>query len=247
MKSIQPTKRLIEIDALRGVAILLMIAFHLMFDLQAFYDLQLSEKAIMFWRIIGMSAALLFFLLFGISSVFAFKKYHHHFWKYSLKRGLVLLFFALCISLFSIFGNMMAPIYFGVLHFLALSALLVPLFIRFVKFNLLFALICVLVGMLLKIIEIKNILLLPLGEYNLQTATADYYPLFPWFAVVLIGVASGNLLQRHKILPIIKSPFAVIQPLLFLGKHSLVIYLVHQPLLMGLLWITNILASVSQA
>ena len=61
----------------------------------------------------------------------------------------------------------------------------------------------------------------------------DYEPIFPWFGVVLIGMGLGEFLYpegvRSFTLPQI--PEIVVRPLAFLGRHSLIIYLVHQPII----------------
>jgi len=64
--------------------------------------------------------------------------------------------------------------------------------------------------------------------------TEDYVPLFPWVGLVLVGVALGHALVQHAgALARIEGPGW----LRFLGRHSLVTYLVHQPILLGLLWL----------
>jgi uncharacterized membrane protein len=66
--------------------------------------------------------------------------------------------------------------------------------------------------------------------------TEDYVPLFPWMGVVFLGLALGHLLARRD--------FASLAPLAgaprwfrALGRHTLLIYMVHQPLLLGALWL----------
>jgi uncharacterized membrane protein len=65
----------------------------------------------------------------------------------------------------------------------------------------------------------------------------DYWPIFPWFGVVLFGVTAGNALygdRSKRAASSIPRPSAV-RPLAFLGRHSLVVYLVHQPVLLAAL------------
>ncbi len=233
-------RRLIEIDALRGVAIMLMIVFHLVYDLGTIFDWHAFDHRDIGWRLLGTVAALLFFVLFGISSVFAAQKYQNAFWRFSIRRSAFILFFALSISLFSILTQAMPPIYFGVLHFLGVSALLAPLFLRFGMFNLAFAVVCVLIAGQISYLDSETILLLPLGNYNLTTATADYYPLFPWFGAVLLGIVCGDLLRKYEPFPVQKRPLRIIRLLALLGRHSLLIYFLHQPLLIGILWLFTI-------
>jgi uncharacterized membrane protein len=69
-----------------------------------------------------------------------------------------------------------------------------------------------------------------------KPVTEDYVPLFPWTGVVLLGIAAGHLLWRHAFAPLAWLARAP-APLRWLGRHSLVVYMVHQPLLLGALWL----------
>ena len=75
-----------------------------------------------------------------------------------------------------------------------------------------------------------------LGFMTTKPVTADYVPLFPWTGVLLIGIAVGHWLLRARFAPLAPLRHAP-AALRWLGRHSLIIYLVHQPLLIGLLWI----------
>jgi uncharacterized membrane protein len=81
------------------------------------------------------------------------------------------------------------------------------------------------------------LLLLPLGIHGASFMTVDYTPLLPWFGVVLLGMGAGEFLYgegvRHFTAP--RLPAFFVPPLSFLGRHSLVIYLVHQPVIILLL------------
>jgi uncharacterized membrane protein len=73
-----------------------------------------------------------------------------------------------------------------------------------------------------------------IGMMTHKPATEDYVPLFPWLGVVLIGVAIGSALPRMQRWLASADRYAP-RWLAWLGRHSLVIYLVHQPLLVGAL------------
>ncbi|RIK33561.1 MAG: hypothetical protein DCC55_34725, partial [Chloroflexi bacterium] len=65
------------------------------------------------------------------------------------------------------------------------------------------------------------------------------FPLIPWFGVVLLGVFLGNTFygQQGRLVPLPDWPAAPPARLLqFLGRHSLTIYLIHQPLLVAILF-----------
>ena len=77
----------------------------------------------------------------------------------------------------------------------------------------------------------------PLGIHPASFWSVDYEPLFPWMGCVLIGMGLGEYLYhdglRQFVVPDI--PGIIVQPLAFLGRHSLLIYLIHQPIIILLL------------
>jgi uncharacterized membrane protein len=73
-----------------------------------------------------------------------------------------------------------------------------------------------------------------------KPATEDYVPVIPWFGVVLIGIFLGNCLQRRPALQFVRTiqlPGSLAAGLALTGRHSLLIYMLHQPIMLGLLWI----------
>ena len=77
--------------------------------------------------------------------------------------------------------------------------------------------------------------LLPLGIHSPEFASYDYFPLVPWFGVFLAGAALGKWAYApgRSLLPL--SPRETF--INFAGRHSLLIYLVHQPVIMGVLYL----------
>lgn len=82
-------------------------------------------------------------------------------------------------------------------------------------------------------------LLVPLGITPTHYPAVDFFPIFPWLGVVLLGVFLGNLLYAGNVrrfpLPSWghRFPFSGLE---FLGRHSLLIYMIHQPILLAILW-----------
>jgi len=231
-----------EIDFLRGIAILMMIIFHFFWDLNYFniykIDLYLGFPLI-FVYLIGT----MFFLLVGISLAISYSRTKNNLTKKQmqlkyLKRGAGIFGLGLLVTLATwIYLGGDGFVVFGVLHCIGLSIILAYLFLRFRYQNLILGIILISAGIILKNFTFDFNWLLWLGFTPSTFYTVDYYPLLPWFGVVLIGIFVGNSLYQNNVRKFSlknHSQFIVIRFTCFLGRHSLIIYLVHQPILIGL-------------
>ena len=134
------------------------------------------------------------------------------------------------------------PIFFGVLHCIGLSIILSIPFLKFRCYNLIIANIIILAGLIIGQFSIENptIIHIAIGlhQTNIYSHTVDYFPLLPWFGGCLFGIALGDFLykgNRRKFnLPDI-SKYKPVTMFSWLGQHSLVIYLLHQPIIAGAL------------
>lgn len=225
------------LDALRGVAVVLMIAFHFCYDLNYFGWAQFALYTDPFWLHSRTFIVTLFVTIAGISLYCANRKgVGQGFWK---REGLLLL----CSTLISVgtgylFGA--SWIFFGVLHFMLVGSLLGVLFINAGVLNLILGIVLIVIG---------NTVTLPLFDqqpwqfFGLMTHkpfTEDYVPLLPWLGVLLVGIGLGAQWVKtpvlHQSLP---QPMG--RPLLWLGRHSLLVYMVHQPLLFSLFgWVQSL-------
>ena len=75
-----------------------------------------------------------------------------------------------------------------------------------------------------------------LGFTTDEAGTEDYVPLVPWAGVVLVGIAAGHG-PRTRASALLAPLAAAPRWLRWLGRHSLAVYMVHQPLLLGALWV----------
>lgn len=223
----QPVRsRIWELDFLRGVAIVLMVLFHLIYDLNEFYDIPIAyDKGIIYYT--GKVAASLFIFIAGISCSLS---------RSNVKRGLLLLVLAFLITITTWIAVPGSNIIFGILHFLGVSVLFYPLFQNIKPYGLIFlGTMIIVTGQYLSEITARNNFLMPVGLTAENFYSADYYPLFPWFGLFLYGVAFGKLKYRSK-----KSLFSIDLSrsfLVLLGRHSLSIYLVHQPIILLILYV----------
>ncbi len=116
---------------------------------------------------------------------------------------------------------------FGIIHMIALSTIIAPLFFRFGKLNILLGAVLILGGIQIHYTDIDYLFWLGLIRYDY--VAFDHYPLVPWFGVVLVGMELGKVVGSWK-------KFVPKNEILsLLGRNSLIIYLIHQPLLIAIL------------
>lgn len=219
--------RYIQLDFIRAIAIVLMVLFHISFDLNNFHFIDINIYRGSFWIYFRISIVTLFLLCVGISLVLANKNGINL--KKNLTRFFTLLIASLlitCVTLF-IFPN--SWIYFGILHFIALASLLGLLFLRFVWINL-FLGVSIISLYLLNIINMHWLYNFVQPFLHLPNYTEDLVIFFPWFGVVLIGIFIGK--KGYYLFPLPANSFT--RDVAFLGKHALLIYMLHQPILFGL-------------
>ncbi len=228
-------KRFWEIDFLRGIAIILMICFHIAYDLKYFELLNFDINSTP-WTIFRISIFSLFFLLVGIS--LSIGKERGKQFKNYFKRGLKVFFWGMIITLVSYIFMRQGFVFFGVLHFIGLSIILAYPFLRFTYLNLLFAVPIIVLGFYLFSISFDFQWLLWIGLKPNGFYTVDYFPLLPYFSIILIGIFLGKKLYPNtmRAFKLKDSPTSVFVKFIdFLGKKSLVIYLIHQPVIIGVL------------
>jgi len=237
-----------ELDALRGIAVLMMVIYHLVFNLAYFYgwDIAVFEGG---WWLFARTTATLFLLVMGMCFMISWdrastlaptfsKKYLKH-----LKRGITIFTGGMLISLATWFVAPDAFVKFGILHLIGVSVLLQPFFQRYNKGNAFLGAAFIAIGMAFKERLVENPFLFPFGLTTSTFASLDYYSLFPWFGVILIGMALGSALyvpqQRFLLKPVTTLPYP--RWLLWTGRRALVLYFLHQPILLLLLALMKVL------
>lgn len=245
--SISPGKprreRIWEIDFLRGLSIILMVGYHILYDLGAMAGLKsflgfstdLSTPA---WMAAQYFFAALFVVLSGISSTLS---------RGNVRRALRLLAVAIVITGVTYAFNSAATIHFGILHCLGVSILLYGLALARAK-----APACAAAGagvlaaglalpFILKSVTIRFDWLLPLGIHAPGYSSFDYFPLFPWLGVFLVGAALGKSVyaQRRSLIRR-RLPTSFIN---YAGRHSLLIYILHQPIILAVLYLLGLVRS----
>ncbi|MCZ7393645.1 MAG: heparan-alpha-glucosaminide N-acetyltransferase [Candidatus Methanoperedens sp.] len=225
-------RRIQTVDLIRGVDIVLMILFNYSVTLSYFRLINMPSN-FLYLFVFPRAIALIFIFISGVAAHISFEKNKENFSKKYLKRGGKLLIFAAFITLFTYIFVPEGTIFFGILHFFSVSSFLVPFFIRYNKLNLIGGLLIILSGFYLQITQFDFSYLFWLGFMPKNFSTFDYFPLIPWLGVLMLGIYSGKYFVRRTTDLKFESRFAA--AFMFLGKNSLTIYLIHQPVLIFLL------------
>lgn len=225
-------QRIWELDALRGIMIWGIVAVHLLFDLDYFLGIDAVKNPALQYCLDR--CGFLFVVLSGVSVTLG---------RRCIRRGLQVFGCGMLIT--AVTGGMyllgMADrfivIYFGVLHLLGVCMLLWPVFRRLPPWALaVLGGLFVAVGVWMRGVRVTVSWLVPLGLTFRGFASSDFFPLFPHLGWFLLGAALGKLLYKNKTsrLPWNCQTGAISGFFQFCGRHSLWIYLIHQPVLYGL-------------
>ena len=232
-----------EIDTLRGVAIIMMVIFHLMWDLVSF---DITPDVVLyagFWKYFQRTTAITFLLLVGISLTVSYRRakaqqpgaalFPKFFW-----RGLRIFGIGMGFTLIA-WATGFGYVHFGILHLIGTAIILAYPLLGYRWLNFILWLILFVLGGAIRYIYLPHNWLDWLGFHTRLYAPLDYFPLIPWFGVVLLGLAIGNTVYRPegRLIPLPDlSAWLPVRLLQWLGKHSLIIYVIHQPLLLAILF-----------
>lgn len=224
MKIVNYNSRSRLIDVIRGFTVILMIFFHFSFDLNNFGFVKFDILHSPFWYLLPRIIVFLFLIAVGMSLTILHSEKIK--WQAFWIRFLKLAFFALIISIVT---KLLFPenwIYFGTLHAIAVISLMSLPFLNFPKISLTVALILFLPS----IIWDYN-----LPWFHLEHQSWDYIAPFPWLGASLLGIFAVHK-KLHLIALPDRSDIAFMD---LLGRHSLFIYLVHQPILFGFVYLLS--------
>lgn len=218
------------LDLWRSLCVVIMVIYHGFYDAALFGRLDMAVFDSWPLRLLRYAVAGSFIVISGAVSRWS---------RQPVRRGLFVLCAACLVGAATALAGM--PVRFGILHLLGVSMLisaalgetlrtarspLMPLLCVFGHFAML---------ALCPRVVTRLTWLWPLGFKYEGFFSADYYPLLPWLPVFLLGVWLGGVVERHADAPALHRRFP--RALTFPGRHSLVIYLAHQPVLYGLCWL----------
>jgi uncharacterized membrane protein len=214
-----------------------MVVFHFCYDLNYFKLAHIPLYSSSFWLNFRLLIVNMFLITAGMSLALAFSKGIN--WQKLKKRILLLGSASLTISIATFFVFPYTWVYFGVIHFVLVASIVGLFFINKPKLALALS-VTIIVGYLFFnfnmhpiFAKIAPILHLPMRH------TEDLVPFIPWFSATLLGIAIVGF-SWHKLLfenRIFNANTKLHKFLSFIGKRALLIYLIHQPLIFGIIYL----------
>lgn len=227
--------RLLWLDALRGLALIAMASYHFSWDLEFFGYLAPATATTGLLRLYARSIASTFLFLAGFSLVLA------HYPKVRLnaflRRFAVVLSAALTISAATWWFTPDGWIFFGILHSIALASLIGLVFLRVpVIITVPVAVAAMALPAFYRSAFFDTPFLWFAGLSEQLPRSNDYVPLFPWIGALLTGIAIARLLVDYDLLKHLSRLPDGPAWLRWGGRHSLTVYLLHQPVLIALVF-----------
>ena len=223
-------QRVEGLDTFRGWAILFMVAYHFTYDLNHFNLISVNMDYALSFLISRYTIMSMFLVSVGVSLALV----HQHGIKWTnIKKRIIQL--GMASTLVTIATYIEFPhswVYFGILHCILVASLIGLLFLPYPKVTLVSA-ILILVTSATNTLSMEALFQFMQPILNLPTYTEDLVPFVPWFAMVLIGIVLVQFKLHQKLfnLSFFSNNSLLNRGLKFMGKHSLLIYLIHQPIL----------------
>lgn len=234
LRAAPPRARIHAMDELRGFAVLCMIFYHAFYSAAFLLNWQWGYTLLTFFEPAEPYFAGLFILISGISSQLSHS---------NLIRGVKLLAVALGVSLVTGFFMPDQIIRFGILHMLSVCMIAfgllqkpfrhVPAVLGVLAFAALFALLYGFQGAFGITTTFHTQFLFPSSVPDGRLYSADYFPLIPWIFLFFCGTFLGRF-AKAGLFPKFLYPSRV-PALSFLGRHALLIYILHQPVIYGVM------------
>ena len=230
--------RIALLDFLRGAALLGMTVFHFAYDLEFFGLEERGYSEQLHWWTLATIVAGSFLFLTGASLYLAHRGGIR--WKPWGRRLVIIALAALAITVVTRFVTPETYIFFGILHMIAIASIAGLAFLRAPWWlAVAFAAAVFTVDALVAIEWLNASALSWLGLGSVAPVASDFRPVFPWLAPALLGVGAAKMCYRAGWLQALAAPklegwFG--KALRFIGRHSLVYYLLHQPVLFALFW-----------
>lgn len=237
-RSGSPRPRLLSLDAARGLALIAMATYHFSWDLEFFGYLAPGTSTQGFLRIYARLIASSFLFLAGFSLVLA----HYPKIRFApfLRRLGVIVAAAAVISVATYWFTPDSWIFFGILHAIAVSSMIGLAFVRVPPLLTLgVAAIAIVLPALLRSPSLDAPWFWFLGLSETMPRSNDYVPLLPWIGALLAGIAVARFMVDRQKLGVLDRLPAGPRWLRWGGRHSLTVYLLHQPILIAGLYLAS--------
>ena len=227
--------RLIGLDVFRGWAIVLMIVFHFAYDLAFFRLAHFSVVHDPFWVYLRYVIVSIFLVSVGVSLGIVHTPRIR--WDKVRRRAWILGGAALIVTIATRIQSPHGWVYFGILHLIFVASLVGLAFVRFPRIALLMAAVILYGSYTGWLLDLQHHLYLAVrAPLHLPNYTEDLARFFPWMAAVLIGIGAYGMGWYR---PFFSTPFLAAHTRIntfwaFLGRHALLIYLLHLPILYGI-------------
>lgn len=232
-----PRARIPALDIARTGALVAMVLFHFVFDLEIFGYVAPGTAMTGIWRVLAVATAGSFLFLAGVGVWLAHGEVIR--WSAFWRRFAMIAGAAALVSIGTYLAFPQAFVFFGILHSIALCSLLGLAVLRLP--------VGIIAALAVAVFFAPDVLSSPMfnapywwwtGLQTVQLSTMDYEPIFPWLAPFLLGVAASKLATRMGLWARLatSTPTRLAHLAGLPGRHSLLIYLIHQPILIGLVW-----------
>lgn len=236
-------ERIHLLDTIRGVLILGVVIYHFLFDVAIFTDINMSWFDDWWVNLIRDMGAGTFIFISGISC---------HLSHNNIKRGVKAAIVAVFISIVTYFVVPEEFILFGIIHLLALCMLLYEPVLKLLNkvpaaFGSLMAIACYLLtyNVYYGYIGVRgfgainlpnrlygNVLGFILGfGIGSPVTSADYFPVLPWIFLFMAGIMAGEYFERDNVNKVFYRD--IMPPVTWLGTKTMIIYILHQPIMYG--------------
>lgn len=222
-----------RLDALRAVAILWMASYHFAFDLDQFGFRHQDFYRDPFWLIERASIVSLFLFCAGLGQAIAFDAAQG--WPRFWRRWAQVVGCAVLVTIGSWFMFPQTFITFGVLHGIAVMLIVTRLTSRFGGWLWWLGSVAIALPSFVQSPFFDTRATNWVGLVTAKPFTEDYVPVLPWLGVMWFGMAAGQWVLAHRRHWLAGALPAVLRPLATLGRWSLTFYMLHQPILIGLL------------
>lgn len=224
MEDTKEKTRIWELDFLRGIALLFMIYFHIIFDMKDIfgYNVEYSKG---FNYLTGRVAGILFILISGVSCTLS---------NNNIKRALKILTIAVTITIATHLYDVELGVKFGVLHFLGFSIMIYPFLNKLNEYLLaMLGTVILIFGNYVSKLNPGTDYLFIFGITSEKFVSSDFYPLIPWLGIFIYGIILGKIFYKDK-----TSVFNLQLKnniVSWLGRNTLIVYIIHQPIILSII------------